>query len=492
MGTMIVIGAGFAGLSTAIHARRRGHEVTVLERHTLPGGMCTSWKRRGYTFEGCFHYIRFIGALPGSVFYPVWKELGVLEEPPLIRSDILETCVDREGRAFRIFTDPAKLRRELAGLSPGDAVMARELCCAIRRCRWFTRDAGRNPFLHAAKAVNMVLALPFLMKYGGLGMAEYARRFRDPLIRKAIARLFEYGDISAAQLPMFLGMYAGEGVHFPVGGSLGLARAAERRLVKLGGTIEYGKRVESIREEDGKVRGVRLADGSLREADIVVAACDLHATAYELLGGRHAMPELEAAFREYPVYEAYLQVSLGLVGGLGLPPVARIETGELFTVAGTMRDELRIVSYDHDTGMAPPGHSSVVILYATDYARWEAMGHGTETYRAEKAAALEATLRALEERFPDIRGRVEATDVATPLTTLRYTGNWRSALGFRVTKDYIKELRSPRFELPGLEGFYQTGQWIVGMGVPNAALGGRRVVELIEEKRKRGRRRPGV
>jgi hypothetical protein len=81
--------------------------------------------------------------------------------------------------------------------------------------------------------------------------------------------------------------------------------------------------------------------------------------------------------------------------------------------------------------------------------------------------------------YPGIEEKIEVSDVATPLTTFRYTGNWKSALGFLVTKDYVQELRKPQFELQGLKHFYQTGQWVVGMGVPNAALGGKKVVDKI-------------
>jgi phytoene dehydrogenase-like protein len=44
----MVIGAGIAGLTAGIYAARSGFDVTIIEQHSIVGGMCTSWKRKGY------------------------------------------------------------------------------------------------------------------------------------------------------------------------------------------------------------------------------------------------------------------------------------------------------------------------------------------------------------------------------------------------------------------------------------------------------------
>ena len=48
---VVVIGAGLAGLTAACHLVGRGHEVTVLERETRPGGRARSITRDGFTFD---------------------------------------------------------------------------------------------------------------------------------------------------------------------------------------------------------------------------------------------------------------------------------------------------------------------------------------------------------------------------------------------------------------------------------------------------------
>jgi len=49
---LVIIGAGIAGLSAGCYAARSGYRTTILEMHSLPGGLCTSWHRKGYLFDG--------------------------------------------------------------------------------------------------------------------------------------------------------------------------------------------------------------------------------------------------------------------------------------------------------------------------------------------------------------------------------------------------------------------------------------------------------
>ena len=54
---LVVIGAGISGLSAGIYAARAGFDVTIVEQHNIPGGLSTSWSRKGYYFEGGMHWL---------------------------------------------------------------------------------------------------------------------------------------------------------------------------------------------------------------------------------------------------------------------------------------------------------------------------------------------------------------------------------------------------------------------------------------------------
>ena len=83
--SIIIIGAGFAGLAAGIYARMNGYSTQIFETHNLPGGLCTSWKRKGYTFDGCIHWL--VGSSPCSGMHDIWEETGISQGRDIIDMD---------------------------------------------------------------------------------------------------------------------------------------------------------------------------------------------------------------------------------------------------------------------------------------------------------------------------------------------------------------------------------------------------------------------
>ncbi len=485
---IIIIGAGVAGLSTGIYARKNGYAATVYEAHYLPGGMCTSWKRKGFMFEGCLHYIQMVGASPEHVMYPVWEELGVLPRLPVIRQDLFHAFRDRAGRTLVLYKDVGRLEAELVAFSPADRKEIKRLCGAVRRCAWFVRSAGKNPFRLAAKGVNILRGIPNLKKYGDLSLAEYAARFRDPLIRRALSEIFVYPDFAYVQLVFYLAGLHIQGTAFPKGGSLALARTLEARFLELGGRIEYRKRVRRIGVRDGRATGIALEDGTEAPADIVISAADGHATLFDLLEDRFTTAPLRKRYASQALYHTFVQVSLGINRDMsGHPHVMKAETATPFEVAGVARTELWYQHYAFDPAMAPPGKTVVTVLYPSELSWWRRFEYRSDDYKEEKKKILETTVTELDRLLPGIAAQIEARDVATPYTTRRYTGNWKGATGFIMDKTLSSEMTlKTEYTLPGVAGFYMTGQWVKGFGVPISALSGKEVIRKIcrDDKRR--------
>jgi phytoene dehydrogenase-like protein len=481
MKKIIIIGAGIAGLSAGIYARRNGYDVTIYEMHDLPGGLCTAWKRRGFTFEGCMHYVGLVGSSPAHAFYRQWEELGVVPAMTSMHHDVFLTFQDKAGRTLTMYTDAVRLEEELLALSPADAKEIKALCKAIKRYTWLIRATSRNPFRWIAKAVGTLSSIPLLKKYGAMNMAEYAARFKDPLIRYALAYLFEYPDFACTNIFFFLAGMHIRGTGYPQGSSLALARTIERTFLDLNGNIEYKKKVARIVVQDGYATGIELDDGTVEQADIVISAADGHATLFDMLNDQYTPPALRERFATEPLYPPFIQVSLGVNRDMAdTPHAVKVQTAAPFEIAGRMREELCYQHYAFDPTLAPEGKTAVTVLYPSDFAWWEDIGYRSAAYRAEKKRILDTTIAQLDHVLPGIASQVEASDVATPFTTFRYTHTWKAALGFMMTKKLAGEMvMNPQYTLPGLDDFYMIGLWVKGFGVPMAAASGKEVIQKI-------------
>ena len=78
---VIVIGAGNGGLASAVTFANEGKKVLILEKHNVPGGYATSFKRGRFEFEASLHELSSYGCVPGAGnIRKIFEELGVHEK----------------------------------------------------------------------------------------------------------------------------------------------------------------------------------------------------------------------------------------------------------------------------------------------------------------------------------------------------------------------------------------------------------------------------
>jgi phytoene dehydrogenase-like protein len=121
------------------------------------------------------------------------------------------------------------------------------------------------------------------------------------------------------------------------------------------------------------------------------------------------------------------------------------------------------------------------MTFRMDYRCFERID-GNRLYDAEQAQLAGQALEQLERVWPGIGADVEVTDVATPVSYERYTGNWQgSSCGWLLTtKTMPRMIAGLPHRLPGLENLVLAGQWVEPGGcVPLCAASGRNAVRMI-------------
>ncbi|MDY6795444.1 MAG: NAD(P)/FAD-dependent oxidoreductase [Actinomycetota bacterium] len=491
--SIIIIGAGIAGLSAGCYGQMNGYDTHILELHDKPGGLCTSWDRKGYTIDGCIHWL--VGTNPSSSMNQMWRELGAIKGKKIINHDEFLHIEGKSDKTFILYTGVDRLEAHMKELAPGDADVIEEFTGAIRFLSRIDMPLGKpreiaSP-LDGLKAIPMMLPmLRYVMKWRKTSLKDYADRFKDPFLHEVFNVIFDIPDFPLLGLVFTMAWLNNKDAGYPEGGSLEFSRAIEDRYLKLGGEISYKSRVEKILVEGGRAVGVRLSDGGEHRADTVISAADAYATIFDMLDERYIDKEYRKWFDTMPIFEPLVHISVGVAADLSSEPsMLSYPLATPIEVAGKMRDRLNVENTSYDPTLAPSGKSVLIITLESNYPYWERLHEDKEAYRAEKERIADDVVASLETRFPSISGKVEMVDVATPITFKRYTNNWQGSFeGWLLTTDNMSTgiMKGLSRTLPGLDNFYMIGQWTKpGGGLPPAATSGREVIQIMCHREKR-------
>ena len=482
--SVIIIGAGIAGLSAGCYAGMNGYRSTIFEMHSLPGGLCTAWKRGGYTVDGCIHWL--VGSKPGFPMYRVWEELGAVQGRRFVYSEQYMRYESCDGRTFVLHTNLDRLEQHMLEMAPEDADAVRRFCAAARQVRNTGIPVMKPMELMGIgdklkMAMQMRKLRPFVT-WNRRSMTDILAEFKSPLIRKAISTAWP-ASFPAGFLLATLAWMDEKSAGYPIGGSLEFSRAIEKRYLGLGGKLQYEARVAKILVDGGRAVGVRLDDGSEHRADCVISAGDGHAAIFDLLDGRYMDDTIRGYYEKLTPFPALVLVALGvnrtfddvpaLIAGL------RLEFSPSIRLADQTLDGIGLHIFNQDPTLAPPGRTTVVCSFASDFSWWKNLRQDARRYREVKDEITDRLTAALEPRFPGITAQVEMRDVATPLTFERYTGNWKGSFeGWMTTpQNWMLNVRKT---LPGLSNFWMCGQWVEqGGGLPPSALSGRNVIQFM-------------
>lgn len=485
--TVLIIGAGIAGLSAGCYAQMNGYRSQIFELHDLPGGLCTAWERKEYVFDGCIHYL--FGSGEGQPFNQVWQELGAVQGRRVIDHDEFMRVADLSGNVLIAYCDPDRLETHMKELSPADQDLIEDFATGVQQFTTFDMSALQakpkalmGPEDWRAFGMKMLPFVAPLAKWGLVSAQDFAGRFKDPFLKRAIPHLFAWPEI-----PMMAGLSLLAYMHtknagFPAGGSLEFARALERRYLELGGVIHYKAQVEKILTDGDRAVGVRLYNDEVHRGEVVISAADGRGTIFDMLGGQYANRKIKRLYDGHMSIHSQVQVSLGVNRDLSAEPHwVTYLLDEPLTIAGEEHYEIGVKHYCFDPSLAPAGKSALVIMLRSNYAYWQRI-YGRRLYDTEQLQVADIVLGFLEKLYPGIQEQVEVEDVATPLSYERYTGNWLgSTCGWLLTKETMTMMiQGMDKTLPGLEDFYLAGQWVEpGGSVPLAAASGRNVIQMI-------------
>ncbi len=287
---IIVIGAGFAGLSAACHLAADGFEVTVLEKNTVPGGRARQYAAEGFTFD----------------MGPSWYWMP----------DVFEQFFAHFGKKVADYYDLQRLdpsyvvwfgpndRMEVPAQMPAlEALFEQYEPGSTPRLRQFLAEAaykyrvGMQEFVH--KPSHNLLEFADWRIVGSLFRLQMftslSRHVRALFKNEKLIQLLEFPVLFLGATPQntpalySLMNYADMalGTWYPMGGMFKIVEGMVALAKELGVKIELGQEVSQICAPDGRVTKVITAQGQEYTADVVVAGADYHHVDTQLLDQQH-------------------------------------------------------------------------------------------------------------------------------------------------------------------------------------------------------------
>lgn len=271
----VVVGAGLAGLSTALHLCGAGVEVTVLEAESTPGGRCPDVLVDGYRLDLGPTVLTETDQL-ARAFAAVGESLE--DHLTLVDLDPAYVAHFADGTSLSMHTDPQRMRasiRDLAG--------ERDAAGYDRFVRHVERlyDVELPHFIDRnLNGVSSLIrpALPRLAALRGFGRLDrlIASFFRDERLRQAFSFQSLYVGVpphrARGMFAVVSAMDLVHGVTYPVGGMHAIVRAMVDVARAHGVQFRYDERVDAVRAAGD---GYEVhTDHAAYAADAVVLTCE--------------------------------------------------------------------------------------------------------------------------------------------------------------------------------------------------------------------------
>ncbi len=287
----VVIGSGFAGMSAASFMAKAGWDVSVVEKHDMPGGRARQFREQGFTFDmgpswywmpDVFeHYFNCFGRKVSDFYnlqrldpsYRVYWKNSVMDVP----------------------ADYQELRNLFESIEPGAA----EKLDAFLREAAYKYEVGINKLVHKpgrslAEFLDADLAKGILKLDVFTSMKKHVGKFfKDPQLRflmefpvlflgalpehtPALYSLMNYADIKL-------------GTWFPTGGMYSIVDGMYKMATELGVKFYFNHNVERINVVNGHATSVSFtrAQREVMETDVVIGAADYHFIEQQLLAPSH-------------------------------------------------------------------------------------------------------------------------------------------------------------------------------------------------------------
>ncbi|HEV7852074.1 MAG TPA: phytoene desaturase family protein [Mycobacterium sp.] len=477
---VVVVGAGLAGLSAALHLAGRGRAVTVVERGDVPGGRVGRLDVGGYRLD-TGPTVLTMPDLIDETFAAVGESTADrLELEPV---DPAYRALFSDGSALDVHSDRDAMAAEVERLAGPQQAQG-----YLRLRDWLTRlyQVEFDGFIGSNFDSPLSLLTPQLARLTALGgFRRWDRVIKRFITDPRLHRIFTFQALYAGVPPQrALAVYAViaymdtvAGVYFPRGGMRALPDALAAAAADAGVEFRYGATVSGLDRRGDRVRAVDTDTGERIHADAVILTTELPDT-YRLLG---RTPRRLLSLRPSP---SAVVAHIGCRSADGEMPHHHILFGdtweqtfrEIIDDGVVMSDPSLLVTRPTagDRALAPPGRDLLYVLAPAPN-----LSRGTVDWDSVGGAYAESMVAAVTDRLPALGVDTELLHVVNPAGWAEQGMVAGTPFALAHTFGQTGPFR-PANTVRGIDNVVLAGSSTVpGVGVPTALLSGRLAADRV-------------
>lgn len=442
----IVIGAGNGGLACAATLAEKGKKVILFEKHNIPGGCGTSFRRGRFEFEVALHQLSSMGTpeKPGPL-RELFRRYGIEDKIEWIEIKELFRVNFPDGTGISIPADRKNCEAFLCSQFPQEKEsILRYFETVYAFCSesaaFAEKSAQSTGEPSAAKKAIMKMGFPKMYPT----LARYALKstqevldefFKDVKLQLALSAYWCFMGMPPARFPWSIlakctNIYMEDKPFYLRGTSMMMNQAIMDAVQRMGGVVHLNRGVERIVLEGGAAVGVVDEKGEEYRASKIISNISPLATYGALLQPEEVPQAAQEYLRPYTVGISALTCFIGLdctPEEIGFTTSFTLnyesfEANEDFKDAYKLlpeKDPLVATCYTvDDPEISPPGTSIITAGTLKYSAEWEKLT--PEQYYEKKYEAGKRIVARLEKMYPGFTDHIEELEVATPLTHMRY------------------------------------------------------------------------
>lgn len=471
---VVIIGAGIGGLVCGCYLAKSGLKVLIVEQHNKPGGYCTSFTRKGFTFDVGVHYLG--SCRQGGIVNKILDELSLTDRIKFVRTELCDRIITPDKTIF-IHKDIKKTQEDLIKNFPQeknnicnifDFILNRDFFSIVGKTKNLTFKKFLNEFTKNSK-LQSILSIPLI---GNLGL--------HPNEVSALISIILYKE------------FLFDPGYYPVGGVQVFPDTLLKRFKEYGGKILFSTKVTKIITKNRKIKGIKINNTDFINTDHVVSNADATLTFKELLDCETKESQIvNKLFCSPSAFILYLGLNKNLTRIIPTHHITwsfltyRLKDCYGKLVDGSFKPSLNYLLYSFpslvDSNLAPQNKSIMRIFLGAQYLN-------ANFWNNNKQKLIDILITRASQIIPNIKSYIEVLETATPNTFFKYTSNKNGALfGWAPLVNQIDKSVFP--QETSIENLFLAGHWTtngIGQGgIAVVALSGKYAANTILRKTKK-------